>query len=397
MSLLDCLADKEKWQEFLEYKVSKQHMSKSEIEDLTLFIEREEYLPVLKKIYNKEKFPCPSVKKINKKNTSKKRLVFTFEREENYVLKLLAYMLHKYDFLFCDNLYSFRKNTGVKQAVFNIVHSNGIKRMSSYKVDIHDYFNSVDKDKITELITKYITDDTQLREFLISVITNPFAYEDGVLKEFKKGIMAGVPVSGFLANLYLMEMDRYFEENNILYARYSDDIIVFAEKEEKLSEYKDYIYNFLESRGLTINPKKEWFSIPGETWEFLGFSYSEGFVDISKIAFEKLKAKMKRKARALCRWKVRKGASQERAIRAFIAHFNKKLYDNPIHNDITWCRWYFPVITTDATLREIDRYMLSCIRYIATGKHTKKNFNLRYETIKELGFKSLVNMYYKNK
>jgi hypothetical protein len=38
--------------------------------------------------------------------------------------------------------------------------------------------------------------------------------------------------------------------------------------------------------------------------------------------------------------------------------------------------------------------MIENIRYIATGKHTKANYNLRYETIKEYGFKSLVHSYY---
>ena len=107
-----------------------------------------------------------------------------------------------------------------------------------------------------------------------------------------------------------------------------------------------------------------------------------------------MKDKMRRKARKLLRWKTRKNASNERAIRAYIKNFNKKLFDNPKNNEITWCRWYFPVITTDNSLHILDEYMIENIRYIATGKHTKANYNLRYETIKEYGFKSLVHSYY---
>ena len=46
--------------------------------------------------------------------------------------------------------------------------------------------------------------------------------------------MAGMPLSAFFCNVYLMELDAWFEERKILYARYSDDIIVFAEREEQI-------------------------------------------------------------------------------------------------------------------------------------------------------------------
>ena len=52
---------------------------------------------------------------------------------------------------------------------------------------------------------------------------------------------------------------------------------------------------------------------------------------------------------------------------------------------------------TTKRLKEIDEYMISSIRYIATGKHTKSNYNLRYDKIKALGYVSLVNAYYRFK
>ena len=38
--------------------------------------------------------------------------------------------------------------------------------------------------------------------------------------------------------------------------------------------------------------------------------------------------------------------------------------------------------------------MQNSLRYIATGRYTKKNYNLRYENLKKLGYRSLVNEYY---
>ncbi len=397
MSLIYELLKKERWKEFFEYKDSKSHISQKEKDELSLFIETEAYKECVLKIISEEAFPIPEIKKINKKNSSKKRLVFTFEKTENYVLKMLSFLLYKYDFLFSDNLYSFRRDISVKSAISRIVHHSEIRKMYSYKVDISDYFNSIDTDRMTAIIKEKISDDKLLADFLISLIQNPDVYENGIVTTHKKGIMAGVPISGFLANLYLMQMDEYFAQKGILYARYSDDIIVFANNKSEIEAYENKIKDYIKFSGLEINPEKECRSIPSQKWEFLGFSYFDGEVDISEIALQKIKAKMKRKSRALVRWKIRKKAGDERAIKAFISHFNKKFFDNPIHNDITWCRWYFPIITTEKNLKKIDNYMIECIRYIATGKHTKANYNLRYETIKSYGYKSLVNSYYKRK
>ena len=39
--------------------------------------------------------------------------------------------------------------------------------------------------------------------------------------------------------------------------------------------------------------------------------------------------------------------------------------------------------------------MQECLRYIKTGRHNKKNYNLKYEELKKLGYKPLVSEYYK--
>ena len=84
MSLIDDLAKKENWELLYNDKVKKNHMPPKELEDLAVFIANEEYLPVVQKIQKQEPFPEPTLKKINKKNTEKKRTVFVFGREENY-------------------------------------------------------------------------------------------------------------------------------------------------------------------------------------------------------------------------------------------------------------------------------------------------------------------------
>ena len=154
------------------------------------------------------------------------------------------------------------------------------------------------------------------------------------------------------------------------------------------------IRQFLSEAGLSVNPKKEQYTAPGEPWSFLGIRCQNGTIDLSPVSVEKLKAKMRRKTRALMRWKARKGADGPRAARAFIRTFRRKLFENPVKQELTWARWYFPLITTADSLKILDAYSQQCIRYLATGTRTRAAYNFRYEDMKALGYISLVNRYW---
>ena len=398
MEIIDELREKSVWQEFLEYKKEKSILSKKELEELECFISNEKYLPVVDNIIRTKDIAIPYVLEINKNGTDKKRTVFTFDYEENYVLKVITYRLKKYDGLFSDNLFSFRSDTGVRNAVNKVIKRNNFKRLYTYKVDIHDYFNSVDTNWILKQLQEALPQETKLITLFNNMLRNPYAINAlGEKVMVKKGIMAGVPTAGFMANLYLRDMDKWFWDNKVAYARYSDDIIVLSYEPKDIERYEFIIKKILKEKGLTVNEKKEKRTFPGDRVEFLGFSFSSDGIDTADITIQKLKGKLKRKARALYRWKLKKNATGKMAVRAYIKFLNKKFYHNSIRGEITWCRWYFPIITTDESLKIIDDYAISCMRYIVTGNYGKKNYNLRYEEIQQLGFNSLVNNFWKFK
>jgi len=397
MNILDRLALPPQWELYYDHKLRQGNMSEKDAKDLFLFIANEEYLPVVRRIQQAEAFPPPKRKLIGKSGVKKKRVVYTYGREENYVLKLIAFLLREYDDAFAPNLYSFRKDSGVKAAISELLKRKDLDCCYAYKVDISDYFNSVDVEILLPELREILSNDPDLYTFIRILLECPHVECDGELVCEKKGIMAGVPISGFLANLYLRRMDFFFYEHNIPYTRYSDDIIVFARTEDKLHGYITQIKNFLADRRLQVNESKEFVTRPGEQWSFLGFSYLNGVIDICPVSIGKLKAKMRRKTHALARWASKKGVPGQVAARAFVKRFNAKLYDNPVYSELTWTRWFFPVINTDRSLFEIDAYMQECIRYLATGKRTKARFNFRYDDIKALGYRSLVNEYYKLK
>ena len=133
MSLIDKLNSHEAWTSFLISKMMSGNMNQSQIDDLTAFVRNKEYLPVIDKIKKDIGFLPPSKVLISKQYSSKKRTVYVYSREENYVLKLLTYLLiRQYDYVFAKNLYSFRAKNGVKKAIdyFYRVRYNNYNRQN---------------------------------------------------------------------------------------------------------------------------------------------------------------------------------------------------------------------------------------------------------------------------
>ena len=396
MGILERISQKEEWDDFFKSKLELGHLSKKEAADLGTFIENGEYAELALKILNGGTFSPAKKTLLNKAKNGKKRTVYTYNREENYILKLITHLLHEYDYIFAPNLYSFRKEYGVKNAARNMLKIKDLSDYYVYKLDISNYFNSVDVDKLLPELKSVLKNDTALYTFIASLLQFPYAVYDGEPVYESRGIMAGVPISSFLANLYLSSLDHYFYSEDVLYIRYSDDILVFSKSYDELQKHKAYIKNSLEMHGLSVNKKKECLSHPHEEWTFLGFSYKDGILDVSSVSVEKLKHKMRRKSRALKRWADRNNVEPPKAATVFIRKFNEKFFNNPDENDLTWSRWFFPVINTDRSLHNIDLYMQDCIRYIATGKRNKSRFNFSYSDMKKSGYISLVNEYYKN-
>lgn len=397
MNMIQQLQDPAQWQRFCDYKLRGGHLSLDEEAALTAFVREAQYQASLGIILDGGCFSPPKMAQISKSHSQKKRTVFLFPNAENYVLKFLTFLLQeRYDCLFSPNLYSFRPGTGVRNAIHAITGYPGIQNLWCYKADIRNYFNSIPTEKLIPILERAIPDQPEILCFLKLLLSDPMAEKDGQLVQVQKGIMAGCPVSTFLANLYLADLDRYFQDSGVLYARYSDDIILFAPSREILEQHIRTVHRTLAHAGLEINPDKEQLSAPGEPWVFLGIEYRNGVIDVAPASVEKLKAKMRRKTRALVRWQARKHTTGEQTAKAFIRAFRRKLFCNNCEHELTWTRWYFPLITTADSLRLIDQYALECIRYLVTGTHTKARFNCRYPDIKALGYVSLVNCYYEH-
>jgi len=393
-SLLDSLNNEICWNDFLESKENSKNLPQKVVKEYQEYINNKKYMEIANGIIDGSyKFSIPRKVLISKSGKNKKRTVYIYAEKENYILKMISHLLYKYDNIFSPNLYSFRKKNGVKKAIYTITKTRKINEMCAYKVDIKNYFNSINVKKLLKDLKKDLKDE-RLYNLIEEILLNKrVEYENKIIIE-EKGIMAGVPISAFLANYYLKDLDEYFYKNNILYARYSDDIIVFGNTMEEIEQYQQTIKQFLNIKELSVNEEKEYFYKAKEKFEFLGFSFKNGVIDISNNSFKKIKGKIRRTARGLRRWMIRKEATSEITLKAMNRKYNNKFFGKS-ENDLTWKYWFFPIINTDKTLKQIDRYMQEQQRYVITGVHNKRNFKkVPYEFLKKCNYKSLVNEYH---
>ena len=393
-SIITQLTDQGAWEEFLAYRLMKGRFNWHEFDEADTFVAEERYLQRAQELQQGGCLGLPTKKMVNKMGAGKKRVVYSYGNEEMEMLKLIAHLLYRYDDCFAPNCYAFRRGLTAHNAIFRLNKAIQGKKMWAYKLDIHDYFNSIPVELLLPILRKMLADDPPLYLFFERMLTDHHVIYNGQVIEEPHGIMAGTPTAPFLANVFLSDIDHHFYKEGVVYARYSDDIILFAPDQESLERHKAALLQFLKDHRLEVNPDKERYFTPEEPYEFLGFKCHGRQIDIAESTKNKMKGKIRRQAHALMRWRSRKDLPPEAAMKAMIRYFNQKFFESDDPETLTWSRWFFPVITQSKGLREIDQYLQQNIRFLATGRHGKANYRTSYEQLKQLGYRSLVHEFY---
>jgi len=392
--IIDLLSAQQTWEEFLTYRLLKGRFNWYEFDEADTYVSEQQYRDVVARLQRGETLSVPTRHLVNKMGSGKKRVVYSFPPDEMIVMKVMAFLLYRYDAQLAPNCYSFRRGLTAHDAIQHLVRTIDNRPMWAYKLDIHNYFNSISITQLLPILSEVLADDPPLYAFFEQLLTDGRAMSGGEIIRETRGVMAGTPTSPFLANIYLREVDRHFADAGVLYARYSDDIILFAPDRQTLDQYIGELHAFLETYQLEVNPDKVRIYQPDEAFDFLGFKCKGHHIDIADATRQKMKDKIRRKARALQRWRSQNDVDGEKAMKALIRHFNRKFFESDDPSALTWARWFFPVINQTEGLKEIDRYLQSNLRYVATGKHNKANYRIRYDLLKQLGYRSLVHAFY---
>ena len=247
--------------------------------------------------------------------------------------------------------------------------SKKLRFYEGYKADMTHYFDSTPLEQINKLFDKLrmvTLVDLPVREYYNSNLV--FDENDNLIEEYA-GMKQGCAFSTFLANALLYEIDETLGNmENLLYVRYSDDILFVGKYSENVKIILEYELNKL---GLKLNPKKTE-KITNDKWfDFLGFRIKGSQITFSKKSIDQI-IKFVKKNTIKYRHVNKQGKvtyvnSKQKAINVINSH----LYKNFTINDkraFGWGEYFLTTVNVKKDIETLDKWIKDCIRACETKK-----------------------------
>lgn len=169
--------------------------------------------------------------------------------------------VYEQDFLDCS--YGFRPGRGAHDAL-DALWRQSMSMNASWvlELDIENFFDSIDRAQLREVLQKRVRDGVILR--LIGKWLNAGVMEEGVVYHPKTGTPQGGVISPLLANVFLHEvLDLWFEQEvkprlkgPAFLIRYADDAVAVFELEEDARRVLEVLPKRFGKYGLRLHPEK---------------------------------------------------------------------------------------------------------------------------------------------
>ncbi|CAA6809449.1 MAG: Unknown protein [uncultured Campylobacterales bacterium] len=229
------------------------------------------------------------------------REVFAASFLDRVVHHLVFYELEStFEEIFIENSFSCRKGKGTLAGVLKTYEALQECNQKSWllKLDIENYFYSIDRKVLFDMVCKYIKEhsiylelSTELLEYLLSNII----FKDPTHKVKKLGDSSewaslprrkslfyakegcGLPIgnltSQLFSNIYMNEFDHMMNNDKKIdfYARYVDDFVIISKDKEYLKSLIQTLNLYLQKNlNLRVHPKKVYFQHYTKGLKFLG-------------------------------------------------------------------------------------------------------------------------------
>jgi RNA-directed DNA polymerase len=183
---------------------------------------------------------------------------------------LLQVLQPQFDPTFSEHSHGFRPGRSAHDAVRAAQKyiQSGLRWVAD--VDLAKFFDRVNHDVLMERLSRRIADGRVLgliRRYLVAGVL-----ADGVVVERHEGTPQGGPLSPLLANVLLDEVDKALEKRGLKFARYADDLNVYAGSRRAAGDAMATLKRLFARLRLQVNDAK---SAVARAWErkFLGYSF----------------------------------------------------------------------------------------------------------------------------
>ncbi len=211
--------------------------------------------------------------------------------EDKIVQQLGAKILEAiYENAFHRHSYGFRPKRNTHQALartYRVIEERS-EQCVVVEMDIEKFFNSMDHDKLVDILSQRIEDKHFLR-LIKRMLRNSILSEEGELRQNERGTPQGAPISPILANIYLDAcLDSWFEENWSEHAemvRYADDAVFVFTDMDLATKFKSELSERFSNFKLKLNDDKSGIlefnkKTPKAEVQFLGFKLYWGIKNL---------------------------------------------------------------------------------------------------------------------
>jgi RNA-directed DNA polymerase len=262
---------------------------------------------------------------------------------------ILQVLQWRWDPTFSEFSYGFRPGRSAPQAVAQAQAYLEQGYTVVVDIDLEKFFDQVCHDRLMSRLAERILDKRLLK--LIRGYLQAGILEDGLVTIPEAGTPQGSPLSPFLSNVVLDELDKELEARGHRFCRYADDHNIYVRSRRAGDRVMASISRFITVRlKLKVNESKSAVDRP-QNRSFLGFSFTGGNSPNRRKIAPKALARFKARVKELTR------RNQGRSLGQVIAALSQYLRG--------W-RGYFGFCQTSKVLRDLDswiRHRLRCLQW----------------------------------
>jgi len=262
---------------------------------------------------------------------------------------ILQVLQWRWDPTFSEFSYGFRPGRSAHQAVAQAQAYIEQGYPTVVDMDLEKFFDQVCHDRLMSRLAERIPDKRLLK--LIRGYLQAGILEDGLVTPSKAGTPQGSPLSPFLSNVVLDELDKELEARGHRFCRYADDSNIYVRSLRAGERVMAGISRFITGRlKLKVNESKSAVDRP-QNRSFLGFSFTGGKSANRRKIAPKAMGRFKARVKELTR--RNQGRSLEQVVSALDPYLRG------------WIG-YFSFCQTTSVLRDLDswiRHRLRCLQW----------------------------------
>ncbi|HIF9114915.1 TPA: reverse transcriptase domain-containing protein [Photobacterium damselae] len=222
------------------------------------------------------------------KTRQDKTTIALWDAKDALVIKMLTLTLSDYLPVHekCEHI---KGNGGGKQSALKI---NKILQQGEYhfvcRTDIKGYYANINKTQLLAQLNPLIQDDVIFN--LLIQFVHYIVEDGGTFHTPEKGIARGNSLSPLIGAFHLYIMDVYFSKiENIYYARYMDDFIIFTKTRWQLRKAVKKLNQFFNQFSFKQHPDKTFIGRIDKGFDWMGFQFArDGIVDIAPRSLKKI-------------------------------------------------------------------------------------------------------------